>query len=132
MSDGLRARIKEIVEHEPIVLFMKGTPEWIACGNSGRALAALKAVGAPVTTVDILAVPTIRQELTSLYGWPTIPQVFVNGDLIGGADITQELAEAGQLEQEISSRLGDGWRGGEDKVLEVSGGSDPFRVVAGS
>ena len=107
---GMSERIREIVEGEPVVLFMKGTPERIACGNSDRALAALRAVGAPVAAVDILPDQRIRQELTALYGWPTIPQVFVNGELIGGADIIEELAASGELEGEIEQRLGPGWK----------------------
>ena len=129
MSD-LQDKIKSVVEGEPVVLFMKGTPDWIACGNSGRALEALRSVGAPVAAVDILPDPRIRQELTGLYGWPTIPQVFVKGELIGGADIVQELAESGELEGEITARLGDGWKAaGEEKVVAVGGGGAGLRVV---
>ena len=84
----LREQIEQIIEKEPVALFMKGTPEFVMCGNSHRALSALHAAGAPVTTVDILPDPRIRQELSSISGWPTIPQVFVKGELIGGADIT--------------------------------------------
>ena len=106
MSD-LRARIKDVVENEPVSLFMKGTPQLIMCGNSDRALRALKQAGAPVTTVDILPDPAIRQELTGLYGWPTIPQVFVKGELVGGADIVEELERSGELEATLLSKLGD-------------------------
>jgi len=66
------------------------------CGNSLRALEALRRAGAPVTAVDILPDPRIRQELSALSGWPTIPQVFIGGELIGGVDITEELAESGE------------------------------------
>ena len=82
-----------MIDEEPVVLFMKGTPQFAMCGNSGRALEALRAQGAPVTAVDIIRDPSIRQELSEVSGWPTIPQVFVKGELVGGADITQELAE---------------------------------------
>ena len=128
----LKEKIREIVEGEPVVVFMKGTPQWIACGNSGRALEALRAVGASAATVDILPDPQIRAELTALYGWPTVPQVFVNGELIGGADIVEELAESGQLAPEIDKRLGDGGRkGGEERVVElVEGSGSAFRVVS--
>jgi monothiol glutaredoxin len=85
---------------------MKGTPEQVMCGNSYRALNALAAVGAPVTTVDILPDPRIRQELQAISGWPTIPQVFVKGELIGGADITEELLESGELETKIVDAVG--------------------------
>jgi len=85
-----------VIENEPVALFMKGTPQFVMCGNSGRALEALRSAGAPVTAVDILPDPSIRQELSEVSGWPTIPQVFVKGELVGGADITQELAETGE------------------------------------
>ena len=112
MSDELRDRIKDVIEHEPVALFMKGTPQFVMCGNSDRALAALRTAGAPVTTVDVLPDPAIRQELQELFGWPTIPQVFVNGELIGGADITQELAETGELERKLEDVLGPDYRAG--------------------
>ena len=111
MSD-LRDRIKDVVENEPVSLFMKGTPQFVMCGNSDRALEALREAGAPVTTVDILPDPAIRQELTALYGWPTIPQVFVKGELIGGADIVEELEETGKLEQKLGDALGPAYRDG--------------------
>ena len=107
----LQERIKTIVEGEPVALFMKGTPQFIMCGNSSRALDALRSVSAPVTTVDVLPDPAIRQELSALSGWPTIPQVFVRGELIGGADIVEELAESGELERKLKDALGEGYRG---------------------
>ena len=85
----LSDQIAEVIEKEPVAVFMKGTPEMVMCGNSHRALNALRAVGAPITTVDVLPDPRIRQELAEISGWPTIPQVFVKGELIGGADITE-------------------------------------------
>jgi monothiol glutaredoxin len=102
----LNEQISDVIEHEPVALFMKGTPEMVMCGNSYRALNALHAVGAPVTTVDILPDPRIRQELSALSGWPTIPQVFVKGELIGGADITEELLESGELQRRLDEALG--------------------------
>ena len=108
----LRQRIQDVIENEPVALFMKGTPQFAMCGNSDRALRALREAGAPVTAVDILPDPAIRQELSSLSGWPTIPQVFVNGDLIGGADIVEELAADGQLTQVLEEKLGADYRGG--------------------
>ena len=74
-------RIKDVIENEPVTLFMKGTPQFVMCGNSDRALRALREAGAPVTTVDVLPDPAIRQELSAVSGWPTIPQVFVKGEL---------------------------------------------------
>ena len=73
----LNESIKQVIEGEDVALFMKGTPQMIMCGNSLRALEALRRAGAPVTTVDILPDPAIRQELSAVSGWPTIPQVFV-------------------------------------------------------
>lgn len=102
----LKEQIQEVIEQEPVALFMKGTPQMVMCGNSYRALNALHAAGAPITTVDILPDPRIRQELSAVSGWPTIPQVFVKGELIGGADITEELLESGELQRKLDDALG--------------------------
>jgi monothiol glutaredoxin len=128
----LRERIKEIIESEPVALFMKGTPEFVACGNSARALEALRATGAPVTAVDVLPDPQIRVELSALSGWPTIPQVFIGGELVGGADITEELCESGELETTLDEKLGSGWRSAErrEKVIDLVEGGQPFRIVS--
>ena len=116
----LADRIKGVIEEEPVVLFMKGTPQFVMCGNSGRALEALRAQGAPVTAVDIMRDPSIRQELQELSGWPTIPQVFVKGELVGGADITQELAETGELRKILEDKLGTNYGdGAEERVVDV-------------
>ena len=109
MND-LREKIQNVIETEPVALFMKGTPQFVMCGNSDRALRALRAAGAPVTAVDILPDPAIRQELSSLSGWPTIPQVFVKGELIGGAEIVEELAANGELEEKLGAALGSQYR----------------------
>ena len=92
----LRDRIKGTIEQEPVVAFIKGTHEQVFCGNSDRALQALRGVGAGFATVDVLPDPRIREELSALSDWPTIPQVFVAGELVGGADIVQELALTGR------------------------------------
>ena len=125
MSENeLPGRIKDVIENEQVVLFMKGTPQFVMCGNSGRALEALRAAGAPVTAVDILPDPSIRQELSQVSGWPTIPQVFVKGELVGGADITQELAETGELRQILAEKLGPGYGdGAEEHVVDVLSGT---------
>jgi monothiol glutaredoxin len=116
----LRTKIDEIIKTEPVTLFMKGTPEFVMCGNSARALQALRDAGAPVSTVDILPDPAIRRELSALSGWPTIPQVFVRGELIGGADIIQEMAETGELEEKLTGVLGDDYRSGAaEKTLTL-------------
>ncbi|HET7571956.1 MAG TPA: glutaredoxin domain-containing protein [Gaiellaceae bacterium] len=120
----LSNRIKDVIEQEPVALFMKGTPQFVMCGNSGRALEALRAAGAPVTAVDILPAPQIREELSALSGWPTIPQVFVGGELVGGADIAQELAESGELERLLAEKLGADYRdSAEEHVVDVLGGT---------
>jgi monothiol glutaredoxin len=100
-------RIKDVIESSDVAIFMKGTPQFVMCGNSDRALQALRRAGAPVTAVDILPDPQIRQELTAISGWPTIPQVFVKGELVGGADIVEELEASGELEQTLRTRLGE-------------------------
>jgi len=117
-------RIKDVIENEPVALFMKGTPQFVMCGNSDRALHALRGAGAPVTAVDILPDPAIRQELSAVSGWPTIPQVFVKGELLGGADITQELGESGELARILEEKLGAGYRdGAEEHVVDVLSGA---------
>ena len=102
----IQEQISDVIEKEPVALFIKGTPQMVMCGNSMRALQALHAAGAPITTVDILPDPRIRQELSAISGWPTIPQVFVKGELLGGADITEELVESGELQRKLDDALG--------------------------
>jgi len=106
----LQEKIKDVVDNEPVALFMKGTPQLVMCGNSDRALRALREAGAPVTTVNVLPDPRIRQELSAFSGWPTIPQVFIGGELVGGADIVEELHASGELEQRLEDALGDDYR----------------------
>ena len=120
MSD-LKEQIEQIIATEDVALFMKGTPQFAMCGNSQRALEALRRAGAPVTAVDILPDPQIRQELSAVSGWPTIPQVFVGGELVGGADIVEELAQSGELERTLEEKLGTEYRGaGEERVVAVA------------
>jgi len=107
----LKDRIQDVIENEPVALFMKGTPDLVMCGNSQRAIDALRGAGAPITVVNILPDPAIRQELSAISGWPTIPQVFIKGELIGGADIAEELAASGELEHKLSEKLGENYRG---------------------
>ena len=102
-------KIKEVIDGSDVAIFMKGTPALVMCGNSGRALEALRRTGASVTAVDVLPDPAIRQELTAISGWPTIPQVFVKGELVGGADIVEELERSGELEATLLSKLGDNY-----------------------
>jgi len=118
---SLRDQISEIIDNEPVALFMKGTPTFVACGNSQRALTALRTAGAPVTAVDILPDPRFRQELSAVSGWPTIPQVFVKGELVGGADIVEELAATGELERKLADSLGEGYRDArEERVIALA------------
>jgi monothiol glutaredoxin len=108
-------KIREVIEGSDVALFMKGTPQFVMCGNSDRALQALRRAGAPVTAVDVLPDPQIRQELSAISGWPTIPQVFVRGELVGGADIVEELEASGELEQTLREKLGDAYAGTRDE-----------------
>jgi monothiol glutaredoxin len=110
-------KIKDVIDASDVALFMKGTPSFVMCGNSDRALKALRRAGAPVTAVDILPDPAIRQELSALSGWPTIPQVFVKGELIGGADIVEELEQSGELERTLTAKLGDAYRDSRDETV---------------
>ncbi|KAA2283922.1 Grx4 family monothiol glutaredoxin [Arenimonas fontis] len=96
-------RIKTVVESHPIVLFMKGTPQFPMCGFSSRAVQALKAAGAVgYHTVNVLEDPEVRANLPRYSDWPTFPQLFINGELIGGCDITVELYESGELARMVA------------------------------
>ncbi len=98
MSENpLRDAIAEAINDNRIILFMKGTPEAPSCGFSARAAGVLQALDVPFASVDILPDPRIRQELSALSDWPTIPQLFVDGELVGGSDIIVELYESGEL-----------------------------------
>jgi monothiol glutaredoxin len=93
----LRDAIQEAIDENPVILFMKGSPEAPACGFSARTVAILQSLGARFAAVDILPDPRIRQELSALSNWPTIPQLFVDGELIGGCDIVTEMYQSGEL-----------------------------------
>jgi monothiol glutaredoxin len=98
MSDNqIRDAIAEAIADNDVILFMKGTPDRPACGFSARTVAMLQALATPFTAVDILPDPRIRQELSAISSWPTIPQLFHNGELIGGCDIVTEMYESGEL-----------------------------------
>ena len=90
-------RIRQTVQDQPIVLFMKGTPQFPMCGFSSRAVQALKIAGAQFASVNVLEDPDIRANLPRYSNWPTFPQLFINGELIGGCDITLELQDSGEL-----------------------------------
>jgi monothiol glutaredoxin len=100
-QNPFRDAIAEAIQENEVILFMKGTPEMPACGFSARTVAAIQATGAPFAAVDILPDPRIRQELSALSNWPTIPQLFVKGELVGGADIVAEMYENGELHEAL-------------------------------
>ena len=98
MSENpLRDAIQQAIDENEVILFMKGTPEQPMCGFSARTSAALQSLEAPFAAVDILPDPRIRQELSAISKWPTIPQLFHKGELIGGCDIVTEMYESGEL-----------------------------------
>jgi monothiol glutaredoxin len=93
----ISAAIQEAIADNDVLLFMKGTPDAPRCGFSARTVAALEALGKPFAAVDILPDPRIRQQLSAISNWPTIPQLFVRGELVGGCDIVTEMYETGEL-----------------------------------
>ena len=100
-SNPMREAIQEAISENPVILFMKGNPDAPACGFSARTVAILQSMGAKFAAVDILPDPRIRQELSALSNWPTIPQLFVDGELVGGCDIVSEMYESGELAQTL-------------------------------
>ena len=97
------ARIADLVRANDILLFMKGTPLFPQCGFSSRAIAILDHLGAPYETVDVLADQEIRQGIKAFSDWPTIPQLYVKGEFVGGSDIMMEMFESGELKQLIGT-----------------------------
>lgn len=97
VSNELRDHLAKLIDENEVILFMKGTPEGPACGFSARAVAVLNSLGRKYAAVDILPDPRIREELSALSDWPTIPQLFVDGELVGGSDIMMEMYESGEL-----------------------------------
>jgi monothiol glutaredoxin len=93
----IREAIEQAIAENPVILFMKGSPDAPACGFSRRTVAALQELDVAFAAVDVLPDPRIRQELSALSNWPTIPQLFVNGELVGGCDIVTEMYESGEL-----------------------------------
>ena len=100
-NEEIRAELKRAIDEERIMLFMKGTPDAPRCGFSARVTQMLNASGADYSAMDILPDPRIREELSGLSGWPTIPQLFVNGELVGGCDIVTEMFESGELAETL-------------------------------
>src|SRR6202171_2071320 len=97
----VRDAIAQAIAEHKVILFMKGTPDAPACGFSARTVAALQALEAPFAAVDILPDPRIRQELSAISDWPTIPQLFVGGEFLGGCDIVTEMYESGELAETL-------------------------------
>jgi monothiol glutaredoxin len=100
-SNPIRDAIAEAIAEHKVILFMKGTPEAPACGFSARTVAVLQSLDTPFAAIDVLPDPRIRQELTAISDWPTIPQLFVDGELLGGCDIVTEMYESGELAQAL-------------------------------
>jgi monothiol glutaredoxin len=103
VEQQISEEIQKAISANDVILFMKGTPEAPRCGFSARTVAALEALGTPFAAVDILPDPRIRQQLSALSDWPTIPQLFVKGELIGGADIVAEMYESGELAEVLGA-----------------------------
>jgi monothiol glutaredoxin len=116
-TSPISAAIQEAISENPVILFMKGSPEAPACGFSARTVAILQSLGARFAAVDILPDPRIRQELSAISNWPTIPQLFVDGELVGGCDIISEMYQSGELQQTLglegASNGGENSEGGE-------------------
>ena len=100
-QNPIRDEIQKAISEHEVILFMKGRPEQPMCGFSARTVAALDALGTSYAAVDVLPDPRIRQELSAISNWPTIPQLFVNGELVGGCDIVTEMYESGELAQTL-------------------------------
>jgi monothiol glutaredoxin len=100
-TSPIRDAIKEAIAEHDVILFMKGTPEAPACGFSARTVAILQSLEVPFAAVDILPDPRIREELSAISEWPTIPQLFKGGELVGGCDIVTEMYESGELEEAL-------------------------------
>ena len=103
MTDA-RERIDEIVKKDDVVLFMKGTALFPQCGFSSRAVAILDHLGVPFETVDVLQDPEIRQGVKEYSDWPTVPQLYVKGEFVGGSDIMMEMFQAGELQQLLDDK----------------------------
>jgi monothiol glutaredoxin len=101
MTNTLREQIQTAIDENDVILFMKGTPDQPMCGFSARTVAILQSVGRPFAAVNILPDPRIRQELSAVSNWPTIPQLFIDGEFVGGCDIVTEMYETGELQQAL-------------------------------
>jgi len=100
-TNPIREAIKGAIDENPVLLFMKGTPEAPGCGFSAHVAGILESLDQPFAAVDVLPDPRIRQELSALSNWPTIPQLFIDGELVGGCDIVSEMYQSGELQQAL-------------------------------
>jgi monothiol glutaredoxin len=107
-DDQIRSFIENTVEENRVMLFMKGTPQAPACGFSARTAGALNTIGIQYAALDILPDPRIREHLSAFSGWPTIPQLFVDGELVGGCDIVTEMFESGELAELLGAEHPEG------------------------
>ena len=105
-TNPMREAIQSAIAENPVILFMKGNPDAPACGFSARTVAILQSLGQPFAAVDILPDPRIRQELSTLSSWPTIPQLFIEGELVGGCDIVTEMYQSGELQEALGLDAG--------------------------
>lgn len=128
-SNPIKDAIASAIDEHEVILFMKGTPEAPACGFSARTVAALQTTGAKFAAVDILPDPRIRQELSSLSSWPTIPQLFVKGELLGGCDIVTEMYESGELAQALGVEQDGAAEGQGEAASAQAESSDGFTPV---
>ena len=99
MSTEVNTRIEEQLKSHDVLLYMKGSPDFPQCGFSGQAVAALKAIGKPFSYFNILEDPDIREGLKTYSNWPTFPQLYVKGELVGGSDIVVEMYHSGELKE---------------------------------
>jgi monothiol glutaredoxin len=125
-NDEIRDFITKAIDENRVMLFMKGTPDQPHCGFSMRASAALNALGVRYAALDVLPDPRIREELSAVSDWPTIPQLFVDGQLVGGSDIVLEMYESGELADLLGVQQPD-----EDEALEPPAAEAPQSAPIG-
>jgi monothiol glutaredoxin len=119
-TSPIRDAIQNAISENPVILFMKGTPDAPACGFSARTVAMLKSIDQRFAAVDVLPDPRIRQELSAISNWPTIPQLFIDGELVGGCDIVTEMYESGELQQAL---------GAEQETPEPAPAAEPAQAA---
>lgn len=122
-ANPMRDAIQTAISENPVLLFMKGTPDQPMCGFSARTVAILQSLGQQFAAVDVLPDPRIRQELSALSNWPTIPQLFIEGELVGGCDIVTEMYQSGELQEALG--LDGGAPAQEPETPEVAPAEGP-------